>query len=64
MSEKVGTLSFAPRSGDERASEFQKKPYSQKLQSIIDEVQFIFFFGQNNENLFRKQVDWYGKHIL
>lgn len=37
MSERFGVLSFAPQPGDERSFQFQKKPYSQYLQTLMDE---------------------------
>lgn len=37
MNKTVGLLSFAPQPGEERSSEFAKKPYSKKLGQIMDE---------------------------
>lgn len=37
MNDAVGPLSFRPSPGDEQAAEFMKKPYSKKLQGLIDQ---------------------------
>jgi spastic paraplegia protein 7 len=37
MSEVVGPISFTPNPGEERSSQFVKKPYSKRLGQMIDE---------------------------
>lgn len=38
MNDVIGPLSFADRGGDDREMAFVKKPYSKKLQALMDHV--------------------------
>lgn len=47
MNENVGVLSFGAPPGQEREAQFYKKPYSKKLQSLMDHVSFFIFTHKN-----------------